>query len=101
MSAERVFQAIGLRWHVVDHDDRRGFRIGWCGPTGVLNVFDAKNQMTNLDPGRTYDNAGNQAKYSPFTLTYDAENRLVSMTSTSSGAGTYLCDGEGRRVLSA
>ncbi len=38
VTAERGFQAIGLRWHVVDHDDCRGFGIGWCGPTAILLV---------------------------------------------------------------
>ena len=45
-----------------------------------------------------YDAAGNQTLYSPHTLAYDAENRLISMTHTSSGSGTYLYDGQGRRV---
>ena len=63
----------------------------------VADVFDAKNQMTSLGPN-PYDATGNQTMYSPYTLTYDAENRLASMTSTSSGFGTYLYNGEGRRV---
>ena len=45
-----------------------------------------------------YDAAGNQTLYSPHTLAYDAENRLKSMTHASSGSGTYLYDGQGRRV---
>ena len=45
-----------------------------------------------------YDAAGNQTLYSPHTLAYDAENRLFSMTHASSGSGTYLYDGQGRRV---
>ena len=61
------------------------------------NVFDAAtNRMTTSTVA--YDAAGNQTLYSPHTLAYDAENRLKSMTHASSGSGTYLYDGQGRRV---
>ena len=61
------------------------------------NVFAAAtNRMTTSTVA--YDAAGNQTLYSPHTLAYDAENRLKSMTHASSGSGTYLYDGEGRRV---
>ena len=50
----------------------------------VPNIFDpANNRMTV--PTVAYDAAGNQTMYSPYTLAYDAENRLISMTNTSSG----------------
>src|SRR5690606_27438666 len=42
--------------------------------------------------------AGNQTYYVPYTLAYDAENRLTSSTSASNGNAAYLYDGEGRRV---
>ena len=61
------------------------------------NVFAAAtNRMTTSTVA--YDAAGNQTLYSPHTLAYDAENRLFSMTHASSGSGTYLYDGQGRRV---
>ena len=36
--------------------------------------------------------------YNSFTLTYDAENRNVSMVSATKGNETYAYDGDGRRV---
>ena len=61
------------------------------------NVFAAAtNRMTTSTVA--YDAAGNQTLYSPHTLAFDAENRLFSMTHASSGSGTYLYDGQGRRV---
>ena len=61
--------------------------------------FDAaKNQLASPPMVDYYDAAGNQTMYSPYTLAYDAENRLKSMTHASSGSGTYLYDGKGRRV---
>ena len=62
------------------------------------NVFNLKNQMTNLTGSDPYDAAGNQQIYSPNRLVYDADNRLVSMTSASAGNGAFLYDGDGRRV---
>ena len=62
------------------------------------NVFNLKNQMTNLTGSDPYDAAGNQQIYSPYSLVYDAENRLTSMTSPSAGNGAFLYDGEGLRV---
>ena len=50
-------------------------RAGDCRP--------ANNRMTV--PTVAYDAAGNQTMYSPYTLAYDAENRLISMINTSSG----------------
>ena len=61
------------------------------------NIFRATdNRMTVSTVA--YDAAGNQTMYTPYTLTYDAENRLISMRSLINGAGTYRYDGEGRRV---
>ncbi len=61
--------------------------------------FDAaKNQINPPPMVERYDTAGNQILYSPYALVYDAENRLFSMTHASSGSGTYLYDGQGRRV---
>ena len=85
--------------------DRYGNR--WVAPnTGmtaadshepVRNIFRATDNRMTV-PTVDYDGAGNQIEYSPYGLTYDAENRLISMRSLISGSGTYLYDGEGRRV---
>ena len=66
--------------------------------------YDAAGNLTSRTdarvvlPSNAYDAAGNQTLYSPHTLAYDAENRLKSMTHAGSESGTYLYDGEGRRV---
>jgi len=59
--------------------------------------FSASTNRLSVD-NSTYDNAGNQTYYADYTLGYDAENRMVSVTSTSSGSGSFLYDGDGRRV---
>ena len=38
MAAQGVFQAVGLRRDVVDHDHRRGLGIAGRGPAAVLLV---------------------------------------------------------------
>jgi uncharacterized protein RhaS with RHS repeats len=52
--------------------------------------FNSANRQTTASA--TYDAAGNQTYHRPFTLAYDAENRNTSMTSTSSGSGTFHYD---------
>lgn len=69
-------------------------------PTFSLTVSEANNRIT--DPGFSYDSAGN-LKQQPDTpgattyklYTYDAESRLTELNG---GAGTYVYDGDGRRV---
>jgi len=59
----------------------------------------AYNAATNRLTTVTYDDTtGNQVSYSPYTLAYDAENRLISATSLANGSASYRYDGEGRRV---
>jgi RHS repeat-associated protein len=55
---------------------------------------------TNQMLGNGYDASGNQRTLDPFTLTYDAENRVVSAAAPSpvSVTESYAYDGEGRRV---
>jgi len=48
--------------------------------------------------GVPYDAAGNQIQFNPYTLSYDAEGRVVSATSAANGSAVYAYDGEGRRV---
>jgi RHS repeat-associated protein len=45
-----------------------------------------------------YDTAGNQTLFTPWSLTYDAENRLQSATSASNGSSWFTYDGDGRRI---
>jgi YD repeat-containing protein len=54
------------------------------------------NQFTDTT---NYDAAGNRMWMSPYTLTYDAENRIVSAASQMNGSTTYAYDGDGNRVL--
>ncbi len=61
---------------------------------------DAYNTLTNrLTSGNfAYDTAGNETTISPFTVTYDVENRQTGFSSISNGTATYTYDGDGRRV---
>ena len=85
--------------------DRYGNR--WVNGTG-LQWDDPHEPIadTNFDPtnnrlyvaGSTFDAAGNQTTFVPWTLSYDAENRITTVTSSSSGSGEFSYDGDGRRV---
>ncbi len=57
--------------------------------------FTAKNRL-NLGTN-SYDLAGNQKQFNPWTLGHDAENRMVQAAKTGL-TETYAYDGEGRRV---
>ena len=56
------------------------------------------DRNSNRIVGTSYDDAGNQTLYTPWSLTYDAENRLLSATSASNGNAWFTYDGEGRRI---
>ena len=89
------YDAFGNRW--VPPNTNPGMVAGESHEPRFQTEFDAAtNRMTTSTVA--YDAAGNQTLYSPHTLAYDAENRLKSMTHASSGSGTYLYDGQGRRV---
>jgi RHS repeat-associated protein len=65
--------------------------------TGSVNNYNPTyDASTNRISGLTYDSAGNITYdvVSGGTMTYDAENHLV----TASSGGTYTYDGEGKRV---
>ncbi|MGE0102696.1 MAG: RHS repeat-associated core domain-containing protein [Blastocatellales bacterium] len=67
--------------------------------TGGINGYNPTyNTANNRIIGLTYDTAGNiiQDALTGGTMTYDAENRLL--TATNGGGGSYTYDGEGRRV---
>ena len=89
------YDAFGNRW--VPPNTNPGMVADESHEPRFQSQFDpATNRMTTSTVA--YDAAGNQTLYSPHTLAYDAENRLKSMTHASSGSGTYLYDGQGRRV---
>src|SRR5262249_32695212 len=46
----------------------------------------------------TYDAAGNQTLYTPWSLSYDAENRLIEAISASNGNSWFTYDASGRRI---
>src|SRR6185295_16072754 len=56
------------------------------------------DKSTNRIIGASYDPAGNQTLYTPWALTYDAENRLLDATSSSNGNSWFTYDGDGRRI---
>jgi YD repeat-containing protein len=56
------------------------------------------NPTNNRLANQSYDAAGNQTSYDPRTLIYDAENRLISASSSLNGNESYAYDGDGRRV---
>ncbi|MGA8221249.1 MAG: RHS repeat-associated core domain-containing protein [Candidatus Acidiferrales bacterium] len=65
-------------------------------PTNSVVVNTATNRITTTGYG--YDANGNMTNDGVNTLTYDAENRLLT-SSGSLGSGTYSYDGEGLRVV--
>jgi YD repeat-containing protein len=83
------YDTYGNRWLA----SRSG--LTYPDPTGTISDYSAS---TNQLVGKTYDGRGNLQQYDPFTLNYDAENRLVATTSASNGSLTYSYDGEGRRL---
>jgi RHS repeat-associated protein len=66
----------------------------WTVTTNYYNS--ATNRLTFNNFG--YDNGGNQTTISPYSVSYDVENRQSGFTSTSNGSATYTYDGDGRRV---
>ena len=62
----------------------------------VQGAFDARNRLSTSYSA--FDEAGNQTYDAPYSLIYDAENRLVSATSGGNNNASYSYDGEGRRV---
>jgi YD repeat-containing protein len=61
------------------------------------NVFNSANRIA----GVSYDGAGNQTAVGPYTLQYDAENRLIEASQPASEGGgqvQYGYDAEGKRI---
>ena len=63
-------------------------------PTVETNI----NKWTNQLNASLFDPAGNQLLFTPWSLEYDAENRLTAATSSSNGSSWFTYDGEGRRI---
>ena len=64
-------------------------------PTNSVAANTTTNHITTS--GYSYDANGNMTNDGQNTLTYDAENRLLTSSGTL-GSGTYTYDGKGRRV---
>jgi YD repeat-containing protein len=66
-----------------------------------VHEFSAEGSVdhsTNRLVGVTYDAAGNQTLFTPWLLSYDAENRATSATSPSNGNSWFTYDGDGKRI---
>jgi len=70
----------------------------WANTPTAAGHFDAANHLTVNGAGPDPD--GNLQQIGSTQYTYDAENRLVTVTNSSAGGtvATYAYDGEGRRV---
>jgi len=65
-------------------------------PTAQSNFAASTNRLGIQ--GSTYDAAGNQTFFTPWTLVYDAENRNITVSSAAAGNGAFVYDGAGKRV---
>ncbi len=92
----RLKQATNAQWTVTETYDRYGNRKSQSAPVANnVTINPATNRIT--DPGYSYDAAGNMTADGLNTLTYDAENRVV--TNVQAGATTnYILDGGSLRV---
>ena len=87
----------GLKW-TYDRYGNRTAQQATAGsglPQPSFTVNPATNQITT--PGYAYDLNGNMTNDGLNTITYDAENRIVS-SSGAPGTGAYVYDGNGLRV---
>jgi RHS repeat-associated protein len=90
------YDAYGNRW-VASATGLTG--VDFHEPTAQSN-FDAATNRLYVN-NSAYDAAGNQTRYEPWNLSYDAENRIKSAVTTpnaSDGTGTYVYDADGRRI---
>lgn len=74
--------------------DRYGNRLIPDGNGGWTATFDSNNHIN----GGSYDAVGNLLSDGTYGYTYDAENRLISVSSGGTTTATYLYDASGRRV---
>jgi RHS repeat-associated protein len=85
--------------------DRFGNR--WVSSKSGLEFDDTHEPTASTDflsnnrinvAGSDFDLAGNQIKFAPFDLKYDAESRNYEVTSSTNGGVFFAYDGDGRRV---
>lgn len=69
--------------------------IGYGPATPAGNVYNSTNRI----PTSSYDDQGNMTNMPPsYTMTYDAENRQITLSNNGSLAASYVYDGLGQRV---
>ncbi|HET9217610.1 MAG TPA: RHS repeat-associated core domain-containing protein, partial [Terriglobia bacterium] len=94
----------GNSWRQTFGYDRFGNR--WVSSSTGFSLEDVHELVaeTTIDKARnrlfgsTYDEAGNQTLFTPWSLSYDAENRLIAATSPNNGSSWFTYDGDGRRI---
>jgi len=81
----------GNRWvassYGIAHTDPRE-------PNEQADINPANNRLV----GVSYDVSGNQTSYDPYTLEYDGESRIKTMKIGANVVGSFVYDGDGRRV---
>jgi RHS repeat-associated protein len=65
-------------------------------PTSSSNFITSTNRISVA--GSTHDNAGNQTYFAPYTLTFDAANRVTLAEIGTTDEAAFGYDGAGRRV---
>jgi RHS repeat-associated protein len=91
-------------WRQTYGYDRFGNR--WVDSSAGFNFSDVHEFITedfidktnNRIVGQGYDGVGNLTSYAPWSMTYDAENRMTDLSSASNGNSTFTYDGSGRRI---
>ncbi len=83
-----------------------GFGNRWVTSTTGFSLADIHefstqqfiDKSTNRINGLSYDQAGNLLTYAPWSMSYDAENRMLSLSSASNGSSSFTYDGNGHRI---
>ena len=95
-------QSYGYDQYGNRHIATSGLPLELHEPNSPSNFSAANNRLTTLPTNPvttiTYDAAGNQANYPPYTLNYDGENRNTVVKLSGSDYVTFSYDGDGRRV---
>ncbi len=92
----RLKMASNTQWTVTETYDRYGNRKSQSAPVfNSVTVDPSTNRF--LDPAYSYDAAGNMTADGLNTLTYDAENHIVSNTQVGA-TSSYTYDGNSLRV---
>ncbi len=86
------YDNFGNRWV----SSASGIAVSPLTPTAGSN-YNLSNQLV-ASGNYGYDAAGNGTFLSPYTVSYDGENRQTAIASSLNGSAAYTYDGEGRRV---